>query len=133
VLEFAGLFSQHWAKIQYTEEDKYLLRDAVIDNIWTVHYAQSLKDWQVIIDKGQATGVANHEATGRTMKAFNFHFVTDIWGDVPYSEALQGDDEDADHRAGLRRPGGRSTPTWRRSWHGGNMFNPGAPGWGART
>jgi hypothetical protein len=103
----------------------------VIDNLWQVQYAQSLKDWQAIIDKGAATGLANHEATGRTMKAFTFQFVTDIWGNVPYSEALQGDGEQpittpvydaqsaiyADLAAQLGTAVG--------------MFNAGAAGWGA--
>lgn len=93
-LEFTGLFAQHWAKIQYIDEDLYDLRPATIDSWWTTLYASSLKDWQTIIDKGQATGIVNHEATGRTMKAFTGHIMTDIWGDIPWSQALQGDAEE---------------------------------------
>ena len=93
-LEFAGLFAQHWGKIQYTEEDRYLLRPAVVDGWWSALYAGSLKDWQLIIEKGQETGFVNHEATGRVMKAFTGHIMTDIWGDMPWSEALQGDSDE---------------------------------------
>ncbi len=94
-LEFAGLFTQHWAKIQYLEEDLYELRPATIDGWWTTLYASSLKDWQTIVEKGQESDVfVNHEATGRTMKAFTGHIMTDIWGDIPWSEALQGDAEE---------------------------------------
>lgn len=93
-LEFAGLFAQHWAKIQYIEEDLYNLRPATIDGWWTTLYAGSLKDWQTIIEKGQETGFSNHEATGRVMKAFTGHIMTDIWGDIPWSQALRGNDEE---------------------------------------
>ena len=79
-LEFSGLFTQHWAKIQYLEEDLYELRPAVIDGWWSTLYAGALKDWQTIIDKGMETGLANHEATGRVMKSFTGHIMTDIWG-----------------------------------------------------
>ncbi|NIU78542.1 MAG: hypothetical protein GWN71_34815, partial [Gammaproteobacteria bacterium] len=52
-LEFTGLFAQHWAKIQYVEEDQYDLRPASISNWWEDLYARDLKDWQLIIEKGQ--------------------------------------------------------------------------------
>ncbi|MGH7575166.1 MAG: hypothetical protein ACREM1_08580, partial [Longimicrobiales bacterium] len=34
-LEFTGLFAQHWAKIQYTEEDRYELRPGIVNDLWT--------------------------------------------------------------------------------------------------
>jgi hypothetical protein len=131
VLEFAGLFPQHWAKIQYTDEDKFELRPGVIESIWTVQYANSLKDWQIIMDKGHESGLVNHEATGLTMKAFTFHFLTDIWGNIPYTEALAGDAEDQ-----------VTTPVYDAQeviYQGmvadlaraAGMFDPGARGWGA--
>lgn len=91
-LEFAGIFSQQWAKIQYVEEDQFVLRPSRIDAWWTSLYAASLADWQLIIEKGQ-NGVParpNYEATGRVMKAYTGHVMTDVWGDIPWSEALQG-------------------------------------------
>src|SRR5690554_7766432 len=47
-LEFTGLFTQHWGKIQYTDEDRYALRDQVINSFWTGMYAGPMKDWQII-------------------------------------------------------------------------------------
>lgn len=91
-LEFTGIFAQHWAKIQYTDEDRYELRPNVIDGFWNNFYSGPLKDWQLIIEKGQATGLANHEAIGRIAKVYTFHLITDIWGDIPHSEALRADD-----------------------------------------
>lgn len=93
-LTFTGLFAQHWGKIQYTEEDSYSLRPETIDAWWNTMYANSLRDWQTIIEKGQATGLVNHEATGRVMKAYLGHIMTDVWGDIPWSEALQADAEE---------------------------------------
>lgn len=90
-LEFTGLFAQHWAKIQYTDEDRYELRPNIIDGFWNNFYSGPLRDWQLIIEKGQATGLANHEAIGRIGKVYATHFMTDIWGDIPFSEALQAD------------------------------------------
>jgi len=131
VLEFAGLFSQHWAKIQYTDEDKYELRPGVIENIWTFSYANSLKDWQAIIDKGQETGLVNHEATGRTMKAFTFHFMTDIWGDIPYSQALQGDSGEPVTTPVYDSQESIYTSMVAELGTAIGLFDPGARGWGA--
>jgi len=91
-LEFTGLFAQHWAKIQYTDEDRYELRPNIIDGFWNNFYSIPLKDWELIIEKGQATGLANHEAIARIGKVYTFHLMTDIWGDIPFSEALKADD-----------------------------------------
>ena len=100
-LEFAGLFAQHWAKIQYNEEDQFQLRPAVIDGFWINFYTGGaangvpvggLSDWKLVIEKGMETGAVNHEATGRVMKAFTGQVMTDVWGDIPWSEALRGGD-----------------------------------------
>jgi hypothetical protein len=131
VLEFAGLFAQHWAKIQYTDEDMYLLRPGTIETMWQVAYAHSLKDWQAIIDKGQETGLVNHEATGRTMKAFGFHVVTDVWGNVPYSQALKGDSDEQVTTPAYDTQESIYTSMAAELATAASMFNPNARGWGA--
>jgi hypothetical protein len=103
----------------------------VIDNIWATSYAVTLKDWQVIIEKGQETGLVNHEATGRTMKAFAFHMVTDIWGNVPYSQALQGDSEDHVTTPVYDSQESIYTHMVAELATAASMFNTGARGWGA--
>ena len=105
-LEFAGLFAQHWSKIQYLEEDNYELRPGTLGSFWEDLYTEDLTDWQTIIQKGQEPQVkcgtsanpapcVNYEATGLVMKSFTYQIMTDIWGAIPYSQALQGDAEEA--------------------------------------
>lgn len=92
--EFTTSFTQHTAKIQYTDEDQYRLRENVITGWWSSFYAGDMKDWQTIIDKGVATERINHQAIGMIGKVYTTHFMTDVWGDIPYSQALQGDTEE---------------------------------------
>lgn len=93
--EFTTSFTQQTAKIQYTEEDQYRLRENVLNTtFWRPFYADDLKDWQTIIDKGVAAERVNHQAIGMIGKVYSAHFMTDIWGDIPYSQALKGDDPD---------------------------------------
>jgi hypothetical protein len=87
----AGLWAQHFAQIQYTEEDRYIVRDGTVQAFWDAWYEGPLKDVQTIIDKAQESGRPNEEAVGLILKSWNFGALTDLYGDAPYSEALQGD------------------------------------------
>jgi hypothetical protein len=92
-LEGMGLFAQHYAKIQYPNEDRYDLRPAAIENGWSALYAGPLKDAQVIIEKGEESGTPNHVAVGLILRSWMYGVMTDLWGDLPYSEALALDSE----------------------------------------
>jgi hypothetical protein len=87
----AGLWAQHFAQIQYPDEDRFVVRDETMQGLWNAWYAGPLKDIATIIAKGEATNRPNEVAVGLILKSFNFGVMTDLWGDLPYSEALQGD------------------------------------------
>ena len=130
-LEGMGLWAQHYAKIQYPNEDRYQLRPQSIDGLWTNLYAGALKDIQTIIDKGEETGTDNHVAVGLVLRSWVFSVITDLWGAVPYSEALT-----------LGKEGGTATPKYDMQediYRGllsdleraANLFDPNAKGFGA--
>jgi hypothetical protein len=84
------LFIQHYAGIanQPFTEDKYAI-SGNYDNEWRGDlYGNNLNGAQTLITNNAAnpayTGIA------KLLKAYNFALVTDMWGDVPYSQALQG-------------------------------------------
>ena len=89
-LTMMGLWSQSFAKIQYIDEDRYRLRSTTIDAHWAGFYGDALEDFQKIIEQGDSIGRPNWTAIGTIMQQWTFQIVTDTWGDVPYSEALQG-------------------------------------------
>jgi len=85
------LFMQHYAGVagQPASYDTYAIRGE-FDNEWQFDlYAGSLADAQNIITNGAQNGPA-YTGIAKLIKAYNFAFVTDVWGDVPYSQALQG-------------------------------------------
>ena len=54
-------------------------------------YINELKNLSIVID--QATNKENNPglaAAAKIMRAWSFMYVTDVWGDIPYTEALQG-------------------------------------------
>ncbi|MBC6366849.1 SusD/RagB family nutrient-binding outer membrane lipoprotein [Algoriphagus sp. AK58] len=65
------------------------------------HYEWGLQDWtgwygllrtnEFMIRRAEETNSPFHKAVGLTMKSLIFGMVTDLWGDAPYTKALQGD------------------------------------------
>lgn len=94
-----GLFAQYFSETQYTEVSNYALPRVDFDGT----YSGALFDLQNVIryntdaDKRVLSakfGSANNQiATARILKAFIFWQLTDKWGDIPYSEALRGEEE----------------------------------------
>ncbi|MDR6194253.1 SusD/RagB family nutrient-binding outer membrane lipoprotein [Siphonobacter sp. SORGH_AS_0500] len=83
-------WSQHWARIQYTEIDQYNFTTDVQDTPWQNLYIEANADFEKIIDLGKAGGNENYQAIGLIMRSYFFSQLTDIYGDIPYSEALKG-------------------------------------------
>jgi hypothetical protein len=92
-MTLTALWAQHMAKIQYIDEDRYDLRDQAVNNHWTGFYSVPLRDFQDVVNSGKANNRPNVEAQGLVMRSWLFQIMTDVWGDIPYSEALQGTGE----------------------------------------
>ena len=92
----SGMFAQYFSETQYPDGSLYS------EPKWdaTTVYATSIEDAQVVINKNSDPAVkgnftasgsnANQIAVARILKDYYIWTVTDRWGDVPYSEALQG-------------------------------------------
>ncbi|MFA0962692.1 SusD/RagB family nutrient-binding outer membrane lipoprotein [Roseivirga sp. BDSF3-8] len=52
----------------------------------------ALKDLQVIIDQGTAEENYGYVGMAKVMKAYTYGVMVDLWGDLPFVQALQGDD-----------------------------------------
>jgi hypothetical protein len=83
---------QHTAGIanQPASFDAYAIRGS-LDNTWRFElYAGTLVNTKLLIDQNQESNPA-FAGIGKLMRAYNFAMTTDLWGDVPYSEANLGD------------------------------------------
>lgn len=87
---FLNLWAQHTSRIEYAWDGRYDVRD--YSGMWTGFYAGPMADFGEIESKGAEAGRPNDQAVGTIMKAWLFQSVTDLWGDVPYSQALLGDE-----------------------------------------
>ncbi|MBI4419365.1 MAG: SusD/RagB family nutrient-binding outer membrane lipoprotein [Gemmatimonadetes bacterium] len=85
-----GHFIQHTSAIEYAWDDRYDVRAETYNGAWNGIYSGPLQDVEAIIKKETAAGRPNRLAVAMILKAWLFHHITDLWGDVPYTEALKG-------------------------------------------
>jgi hypothetical protein len=92
MLSHTAIWPQHAVQLQYPDEEEGLVRPDRMQLYWDNYFAGPLKDIQLVIEKGKETDEPNVEAVGMIWKAWIYSIVTDLWGDVPYSEALRGEE-----------------------------------------
>ncbi|NQW24814.1 MAG: SusD/RagB family nutrient-binding outer membrane lipoprotein [Cryomorphaceae bacterium] len=92
------LWSQHWTQTTYTDESNFLYNGRDVNgNTFDAMYATVLRDLSdarkfiEADDKLLASYKENQLAIVEVMEVYTYHVLVDIFGDVPYSEAI-GDD-----------------------------------------
>lgn len=94
-MDITALWVQHYAEHRYPDEDRYVVADGSISTHWSSFYVGPLQDFQEVIEKGEAEERDNVVAMGTVMQNWTYHMMTDLWGDIGYSEALRGRDPEA--------------------------------------
>lgn len=89
-LSGSSLLAQHIAQVQYVDEDRGHLRTGVYDSFFGA-YAVELEDLEKVAALGVTTNSPNTTGPARVMQAWGYQNMTDVFGDIPYSEALKGD------------------------------------------
>lgn len=57
---------------------------------WSGYYGR-LRDNKLLLQKATENNFKFHQGVALVMRAFNFGCIADLWGDAPYSKALNGD------------------------------------------
>lgn len=86
----SGLWAQYWTQnpysSQYRTNERYLNQPSTTNTPWALLYAGALQDYKNVLEK--AGNYTQHAAIAYIMKAYTFQLITDAWGDVPLTEAL---------------------------------------------
>ncbi len=72
---------------QTYEYGRYNITGSDLNNVWGSIFATTLSDLELIIKQGGAS--PHYVGVAKILKAFTYHQVVDVWGDVPYTEAQQ--------------------------------------------
>ena len=70
--------------------ETYLMLPNDDDNTWSFYlYPNVFENLKIMIDEAEGAGHNQYAAIGKAIFAFNLAITTDLWGSVPYSQALQ--------------------------------------------
>jgi len=91
----AALVTQHLAQTQYPDEDQYRRLDASsTSGYFNGPYTAELEDLQKVVASGEADKRPAISGPALAFQQLIFEYITDTFGDAPYSEALKGDAEE---------------------------------------
>lgn len=92
------LYAQYWAQRNYTEEDRYQIRESTNNSYFNYLY-QGIANLEKIVEMNtnvetaaanSAYGANNNQiAAARILKVWLMDIITDTWGNVPYTEVAQ--------------------------------------------
>ncbi len=89
-----GFWSQYYTQSpdagQYEDIDEYNITADFFDRQWTDIYAGGINDLETIRNKAMADGEGNYYLIATLVQAYGYHFMADLYDEVPYSDALGG-------------------------------------------
>jgi hypothetical protein len=92
--EMGNCWVQHMAKVQYTDEDRYVPRSGVINTAWSSFYAANGLDVALLKKIANNKGLDNYKGVALVLQAYITSTLTDLFGPVPYTEAWRSAVED---------------------------------------
>ncbi len=90
--DMGACWAQHFAKVQYNDEARYIPRQSVISSVWNTYYAVVISDADAMYNIAEAEGNSTMMGVALTLQAYGYSFLTDVYGDIPFSEAITGDE-----------------------------------------
>jgi len=95
-LEFSKIYVQHMSQLLYASTGQYIYNPESADGEWNTFYSTVLENLTQIEYQAIANSKPNREAVALILKSWLFHIMTDLWGDIPYSEANMGNPPSGD-------------------------------------
>ncbi len=95
MVRISGLFMQQFQGINAQQFDnyKYLVKASDMDGVWRRMYASALNPLVTILRKAESVN-SNHTAgMAKVLIALGIGHLTDMFGDIPYSDAWEGLDD----------------------------------------
>ena len=68
--EMGNCWAQHEAKVQYTDEDRYIYRVSIVNNSWSSFYAASGMDANTLYNYAVAKQYKNYQGVALVLKGY---------------------------------------------------------------
>ena len=89
--DMGACWSQQWAKVQYNDEERYIVRTGIIQSYWDGMYSDVIADAVDMYNLAKEEDNANVQGAALVMQAYGFSMLTDVYGDIPFTESINGD------------------------------------------
>lgn len=95
VAGYPGSVSAYWMQQMAINQpapeiDSYRITPSDVNNTWSFDlYPAILLNARIMVQKAEKSGNNGYAGIGKILLAYNLAFCTDLWGDIPYSEAFQ--------------------------------------------
>ncbi len=73
-----------------TSNDNYTSNSGRFNSLWNNLYSVALKDLSLVIAKSKASQQPYYTGIARILSAHGYGVLTDVFGDIPYTQALKG-------------------------------------------
>jgi len=91
--DMGACWAQHYAKVQYNDEARYIPRQGTIAGVWDTWNAVVISDANSMHKIAVEEENNNMQAVALTLQAYGYAFLTDVYGDIPFTEAMKADTE----------------------------------------
>ncbi len=88
--DMGAIWAQQWTKVQYNEEEQFIPRRGVIDNIYSNLYSTVCAEANFMAQFAEAEGNSVLQGVGLVMQGLGFQTLTELYGPIPFTEALDG-------------------------------------------
>ncbi len=95
IAQFTSIFTQQLGGVEniYLSVGQYDLNGNLAGRVWDTNlYPGTMSDLRIIINKASQSGSPHYRGIARVMMAVALGQAVDLWNNVPYSEALRGQD-----------------------------------------
>lgn len=87
---WVGNWTQATDYLFFGTQLSYSVNPSTYNATYNEIFNQSLNDLKYIETEAQKKGLSNYVAIAKIMKGYNYLLLVDLWGDVPFDDALQG-------------------------------------------
>jgi hypothetical protein len=78
---------------QFVAQNRYVIGSGDFETTWEFNaYAGAFNNCRIIIKKAESANAPHYAGVARILMAMNLGIMTDCFGDIPYSQALKGND-----------------------------------------
>lgn len=88
--DMGACWAQHWGKVQYNDEERYVPRESVIETtVWKTFYEDVISDSRTMQLLAETEENKNMQGVALVMQSYGYLVLTDLFGNIPFTDAIK--------------------------------------------